>query len=51
LASRVAVMQSGKVVETGPVRQVLFAPSSEHTRHLLASLPALHGNPGRWSSG
>ena len=51
LASRVAVMQSGKVVETGPVRQVLFAPASEHTRHLLASLPALHGNPGRWSSG
>lgn len=51
LASRVAVMQSGKVVEMGPVRQVLFDPASDHTRHLLASLPALHRNPVRWSSG
>ena len=51
LASRVAVMESGKVVEMGPVRQVLFAPASEHTRRLLASLPALHRTQGDRSSG
>ena len=47
LASRVAVMQAGKVVETGPVRQVLFNPASEPTRRLLAALPSLHGTHAR----
>jgi ABC-type dipeptide/oligopeptide/nickel transport system ATPase component len=39
-ADRVAVMQRGKIVETGPVRSILRDPSHEYTRRLLASVPA-----------
>jgi microcin C transport system ATP-binding protein len=36
---RVAVMQSGKIVETGPVGEVFKAPKHEYTQRLLASEP------------
>jgi peptide/nickel transport system ATP-binding protein len=39
LAHRVAVMRSGKMVETGERDQVLFAPADEYTRRLVASAP------------
>jgi ABC-type dipeptide/oligopeptide/nickel transport system ATPase component len=39
MADRVAVMRSGRIVETGPVRQILRAPSHEYTRQLLAAVP------------
>jgi ABC-type microcin C transport system duplicated ATPase subunit YejF len=42
LADRVAVMHSGKMVETGTTRQVLFNPENDYTRRLLAALPKLH---------
>ena len=39
LAHRVAVMRSGKMVETGERDQVLFAPADDYTRRLVASAP------------
>ena len=38
-ADRVVVMQTGKVVEQGPVEQVFTAPREAYTRTLLASRP------------
>ena len=38
---RVAVFQAGKLVETGPVGQVLTVPSQDYTRTLIASAPRL----------
>jgi len=40
LADRVAVMYAGRIVETGPVDQVLDAPRHPYTRGLLESMPA-----------
>jgi len=39
MADRVAVMKAGRIVETGPVRQILRTPSHEYTRQLLAAVP------------
>jgi peptide/nickel transport system ATP-binding protein len=41
VASRVAVMRAGEIVETGRVRDVLTRPSHEYTRSLLAAVPTL----------
>src|ERR1035437_4748875 len=41
VASRVAVMRQGQVVETGSVRDVLTRPQHEYTRSLLAAVPTL----------
>jgi ABC-type dipeptide/oligopeptide/nickel transport system ATPase component len=41
MADRVAVMYKGKLVEEGPVRQILRAPSHEYTRTLLAAVPGM----------
>src|ERR1700744_5212648 len=41
VASRVAVMRHGKIVETGPVNEVLTRPQHEYTRNLLASVPTM----------
>jgi ABC-type microcin C transport system duplicated ATPase subunit YejF len=42
LADQVAVMQKGKIVEIGPVEQVLFAPTHDYTRKLLQAVPRSH---------
>jgi len=42
LSDRVLVMQGGKLVESGPVEQVIFAPTQEYTQRLLADVPRLH---------
>jgi peptide/nickel transport system ATP-binding protein len=41
VASRVAVMRAGEIVEAGPVRDVLTRPHHEYTRSLLAAVPTL----------
>ena len=43
-ADRVAVMYSGKVVESAPVEELFFSPKHPYTRGLLNSLPK--DNPG-----
>jgi ABC-type dipeptide/oligopeptide/nickel transport system ATPase component len=42
MADRVAVMRAGRIVEEGPVRQILRTPSHEYTRTLLAAVPGMH---------
>jgi oligopeptide/dipeptide ABC transporter ATP-binding protein len=44
-ADRVAVMYAGRIVEHGPVRDVLRQPQHPYTRGLLASMPGR--TPGR----
>ena len=39
IAHRVIVMQRGRIVETGPVQQVLNAPQHPYTQALLAAVP------------
>jgi peptide/nickel transport system ATP-binding protein len=41
LAERVVVMRAGAVVESGPARTVLSAPTQEYTRELVAAVPAI----------
>jgi len=41
LASRVAVMQRGRMVETGPCEQICSHPQQEYTRSLLAATPEM----------
>jgi len=41
VASRVAVMRQGEIVETGQVGQVLTRPQHAYTRGLLASVPTM----------
>lgn len=40
-ADRVAVMYAGRLVEIGPVQEVLKSPSHPYTRGLMGSIPAL----------
>ncbi|MGO0058691.1 ABC transporter ATP-binding protein [Brevibacillus fluminis] len=41
IADRVNVMYAGKVVETGPVREIFYNPQHPYTKGLLASMPRL----------
>lgn len=41
IAHKVAVMQSGKIVEQGAVEEVMRSPKHEYTRKLLDSAPSL----------
>ncbi|MBP0495264.1 ABC transporter ATP-binding protein [Pararoseomonas indoligenes] len=43
IADRVAVMQRGRIVESGPASQVLNAPQHDYTKALIAAVP--HGTP------
>lgn len=50
LADRVAVMRDGRVVEQGPVAQVLSAPAHPYTQSLLDAVPAAHRKGTRLST-
>jgi ABC-type dipeptide/oligopeptide/nickel transport system ATPase component len=41
MADRVAVMYKGRLVEEGPVRQILRSPTHDYTRGLLAAVPGM----------
>lgn len=41
LADEIAVMHEGRIVETGPVAQVLHAPQQLYTQELIAAVPRL----------
>jgi peptide/nickel transport system ATP-binding protein len=42
VSDRVLVMSKGKLVESGPVEEVIFAPQHDYTRRLVADVPRLH---------
>lgn len=50
IADRVAVMQYGRVVETGPVDKVLNHPEHPYTQALIASVPSLTPRAARTRS-
>ena len=39
MSDRIAVMQSGKIVEEGPAEEVYEKPGHQYTKRLLASVP------------
>ena len=43
VADRVAVMQGGRIVETGPVASVWSEPADPYTQRLLAAIPVADG--------
>lgn len=43
VASHVAVMRGGRIVEQGPVARVLTEPDHDYTRELLAAVPGRRG--------
>lgn len=43
-AHRVAVMYAGRIVECGPVREVINQPMHPYTQGLLAAIPESHGD-------
>jgi peptide/nickel transport system ATP-binding protein len=47
IADRVAVMQHGRLVEHGPVRQVLEVPTHPYTKQLIAAVPPLAPPPSK----
>jgi ABC-type dipeptide/oligopeptide/nickel transport system ATPase component len=42
MADRVAVMYKGRLVEEGPVRQILRSPAHDYTKMLLAAVPGMN---------
>ena len=46
ISKRIAVMKSGKIVETGPASEVLKSPSHPYTQGLLDALPS-RSKPGQ----
>jgi peptide/nickel transport system ATP-binding protein len=44
VAERIAVLEGGRIVETGPTAQVLKAPQHAHTRALVAARPVAVGS-------
>ncbi|WP_230533718.1 ABC transporter ATP-binding protein [Microvirga roseola] len=51
IADRVAVMQHGRIVEIGPVRDVLDRPSNAYTQSLIGAVPQFRDRPLALSAG
>ncbi len=47
MCDRLAVMYAGRVVESGPVRQIFTAPAHPYTQALLNSIPRMRDNRDR----
>ena len=47
IADKVAVMSQGRIVEHGPVREVLDAPKEAYTQELLADTPTVEAATAR----
>jgi oligopeptide/dipeptide ABC transporter ATP-binding protein len=47
MCDRLAVMYAGRMVESGPVRQIFNAPTHPYTRALLSSIPRMTDNRQR----
>jgi oligopeptide/dipeptide ABC transporter ATP-binding protein len=47
MCDRVAVMYAGRIVECGPVQQILERPAHPYTQALIASVPRMTGPIGR----
>lgn len=47
VADRVAVMYAGRLVEIGPVEDIVRRPNHPYTAGLMASIPPLHRQPER----
>ena len=41
MATRIAVLNKGVIVDYGPVDEVLHNPQHDYTKHLLADIPSL----------
>jgi peptide/nickel transport system ATP-binding protein len=46
-ADRVAVMYAGRIVEVGPVREVIQSPRHPYTKGLMGAIPTVEGRLGR----
>jgi len=42
IGDRIAIMEKGKIVESGSVEEVIFNPKHSYTKGLIASVPPLH---------
>jgi peptide/nickel transport system ATP-binding protein len=51
MADRVAVMHQGRLVESGPVRQILRAPTHAYTQRLMAAVPGMSARRGAAGTG
>ncbi|MCC8978166.1 dipeptide ABC transporter ATP-binding protein [Bradyrhizobium acaciae] len=50
IADRVIVMRDGKVVDSGPTRDVLTRPRHSYTRQLIAAVPSVRSRGARLAS-